>query len=101
MKRLAPSPRFIADKRNLDTDTLRALLVGRMHVIRRFSLDVLKPVTRSARSGGRWTVARRRGALPDQLQDWCQQAEATDIHALERFSQQLRGLALADAATTR
>mgnify|MGYP006271914989 CR=1 FL=1 len=154
VKRLAPSPRFIADKRNIDMDTLRALLVGRMHVIRRFSLDVLKPVTRSARSSGAldgstsprraaamlaraWSQldesgrrnlelllaqsrelavvyqfrerlrqiwerqAATQSALLDQLQDWCQQAEATGIHALERFSQQLRGLVLADAATTR
>ncbi|WP_373509519.1 transposase, partial [Thiocapsa sp.] len=33
-------------------------------------------------------------ALLNALQDWCQQAEATGIQALERFSQNLRGFAL-------
>ncbi|UHD18540.1 DesA family fatty acid desaturase [Thiocapsa bogorovii] len=33
-------------------------------------------------------------ALLHALQDWCQQAEATGIHALERFSKNLRGFAL-------
>jgi stearoyl-CoA desaturase (delta-9 desaturase) len=33
-------------------------------------------------------------ALLNALQDWCQQAEATGIQALEQFSQNLRGFAL-------
>ncbi|RKT44395.1 DesA family fatty acid desaturase [Thiocapsa rosea] len=33
-------------------------------------------------------------ALLNALQEWCQQAEATGIHALERFSKNLRGFAL-------
>ena len=33
-------------------------------------------------------------ALLNALQDWCQQAEATGIQALERFSKNLRGFAL-------
>jgi stearoyl-CoA desaturase (delta-9 desaturase) len=33
-------------------------------------------------------------ALLHALQDWCQQAEATGIYALERFSKNLRGFAL-------
>lgn len=33
-------------------------------------------------------------ALLHALQDWCQQAEATGIHTLERFSKNLRGFAL-------
>lgn len=153
VKRLAPAPRFIEGKRTVDLDTLSALLVGRMHVIRRFSLDVLKPVTRealcvkgrpcrvSARRATRvlahtWSQLDETGrrnleqllaqsrelrvvyqfrerlrdiwernapsqeALLQQLQDWCHQAEATGIHALERFSRQLRGLALVGAPAT-
>jgi stearoyl-CoA desaturase (delta-9 desaturase) len=34
-------------------------------------------------------------ALLKSLQDWCQQAEATGIHALETFSRRLRGYTLA------
>jgi stearoyl-CoA desaturase (delta-9 desaturase) len=150
VKRLAPAPRFIEGKCTVDLDTLSALLVGRMHVIRRFSLDVLKPVTRealcaeglpcrlSARRATRmlahaWSQLDETGrrnleqllaqsrelrvvyqfrerlrliwernapsqeVLLQQLQDWCHQAEATGIHALERFSRQLRGLALVGA----
>jgi stearoyl-CoA desaturase (delta-9 desaturase) len=150
VKRLAPSPRFIEGKRTIDLDTLRAVLVARMHVVRRFSLDVLKPVTREAlaseqpqcgispRRAARmlartWSQLDESGrrnleqllaqsrelavvyqfrerlqqiwernaptqeALLAQLQDWCHQAEATGIQALERFSRQLRGLALSGA----
>jgi stearoyl-CoA desaturase (delta-9 desaturase) len=150
VKRLAPAPRFVEGKQTVDLDTVRALLVGRMHVIRRFSLDVLKPVTRdvlcadgrrcrtSARRASRmlartWSQLDESGrrnleqllsqsrelrvvyqfreqlrqiwernapsqeALLQQLQDWCHQAEATGIQALERFSRQLRGMDLAAA----
>ncbi|WP_295540908.1 fatty acid desaturase [uncultured Thiohalocapsa sp.] len=149
VKRVAPAPRFIEGKCTIDLDTLRALLVGRMHVVRRFSLDVLRPVTREALSSDAqdacgisprraarmlartWSQldesSRRRleqllaqsrelavvyqfnerlhqiwernapsqEALLQQLQNWCHQAETTGIHALERFSRQLRGFALA------
>ena len=154
VKRLAPSPRFIEGKRHVDLDTLSAFLAGRMHVIRRFSLDVLKPLTREAlqaqpgaeraavglsprratrllaRAWSQLDETGRRNleqllaqsrelavvyqfrerlqqiwernapsqeALLQQLQDWCHQAEATGIQALERFSRQLRGLALVGA----
>jgi stearoyl-CoA desaturase (delta-9 desaturase) len=52
VKRVAPSPRFIEGKRAIDLDTLTALLVGRMHVIRRFSTDVLRPMTKAALERG-------------------------------------------------
>jgi stearoyl-CoA desaturase (delta-9 desaturase) len=147
VKRLAPLPRFIEGKHHVDLETLRALLVGRMHVIRCFSLDVLKPVTREALRDGEhpdrrsvrrasrmlaraWSQLDESGRrnlehllaqsrelavvyqfrerlrqiwernapsqeeLLRQLQDWCHQAEATGIQALEQFSRQLRGLAL-------
>jgi stearoyl-CoA desaturase (delta-9 desaturase) len=37
-------------------------------------------------------------ALLKSLQDWCQQAEATGIHALETFSRKLRGFSLQSIA---
>lgn len=52
VKRVAPTPRFIEDKHSIDLDTLRALLVGRMHVIRSFSVDVLRPMAREALARG-------------------------------------------------
>jgi len=36
-------------------------------------------------------------ALLNALQDWCQRAEQTGIHALEGFSRNLRGLSLVNA----
>ena len=153
VKRVAPAPQFIEGKRNVDLDTLTALLVARMHVIRRFSLDVLKPVAHEvlcadrrrcrmstrraarmlARTWGQLDETGRRNleyllaqsrelrvvyqfreqlrqiwernapsqeVLLRQLQDWCHQAEATGIQALEGFSRQLRGMALVGAPAT-
>lgn len=48
VKRVAPTPRFIEGKRNIDLDTVKALVAGRMHVVRSFSLEVLRPVTKEA-----------------------------------------------------
>lgn len=147
VKKLAPQPRIIAGKHSVDLETLKAVVVGRMHVIRRFSSEVLHPVTRQelcrnerhcrrvARRAAR-LLARESSRLDEQaqlrleqilaksqqlrvvyqfreqlrqiwerkapsqeellerLQDWCQQAESTGIQALERFSRNLRGLAL-------
>jgi stearoyl-CoA desaturase (delta-9 desaturase) len=150
VKKLAPQPRFIEGKSSVDLDTLKALLVGRMHVIRSFSIEVLRPVTRQelCRSERHCRLVARRAArllgkeshrldeqarlrleqilaqshqlrvvyqfrqrlrdiwerkAPSQeallhlLQEWCQQAESTGIQALENFSRNLRGLALAPA----
>lgn len=47
VKKLAPRPAVIAGKLSIDLDTLRAVVVGRMHVIRQFSRDVLAPVARA------------------------------------------------------
>ena len=147
VKKLAPQPRFIEGKASVDLETLKAVIIGRMHVIRRFSREVLHPVTREElchserhcrRMARRATrlLARESSRLDDSgrqrleqileqsqqlrvvyqfreqlrqiwerkapsqedllklLQDWCQQAEATGIHALERFSRNLRGLVL-------
>jgi len=151
IKNLAPRAEVIEGKRSVDLETLKAVVVGRMHVIRRFSTEVLRPVTREelcrserhcrllarrvtrllARESTRLDESARQRLqqildqshqlrvvyqfreqlrqiwernAPSQedllklLQDWCQQAETTGIHALERFSQNLRGLALVPAA---
>jgi stearoyl-CoA desaturase (delta-9 desaturase) len=150
VKKLAPQPRIIEGKGTVDLETLKAVVVGRMHVIRRFSKEVLQPVTRDelcrserhcrlmARRATR-LLARESSRLDDEgrarleqilnqsqqlrvvyqfrerlrqiwerrapsqedllklLQDWCHQAEATGIRALESFSRNLRQLALAPA----
>lgn len=148
VKKLPPQATVLEDKQVIDMDTLKALLIARMHVIRRYSQDVLKPVTRAelcrtephcrrmARRARKLLVRERlddaarrnleqilarsqqlqvvyqfreqlrqiwernapsQEALLKSLQDWCQQAEATGIQALERFSRNLRGLSLVTA----
>jgi stearoyl-CoA desaturase (delta-9 desaturase) len=150
VKKLAPKPHIIEGKANVDLETLKAVVVGRMHVIRQFSKEVLQPVTREelcrserhcrflARRATR-LLARESSRLDDEgrarleqilsqsqqlrivyqfrerlrqiwerkapsqedllklLQDWCHQAEATGIRALESFSRNLRQLALVPA----
>jgi stearoyl-CoA desaturase (delta-9 desaturase) len=150
VRRIAPEPRVIPDKQQVDLDTLRAVIVGRMHVFARYTREVLTPVSRVelcrserhcrrlfrrtkrllARDASRLDAAARsrleqllaqsqslatvyqyrerlrelwerttpsQDALLKSLQDWCQQAEATGIQALERFARNLRGYSLAGA----
>ena len=153
IKKLAPQPRFIDGKQSIDLDTVKALAIARMHIIRRFSNEVLHPLTRQelcrterhcrlmARRVTR-LLARESSRLDDQarmrlehilnqsqqlrvvyqfrerlrqiwerkaptqedllklLQEWCQQAENTGIQVLERFSLDLRGLALVPTPAT-
>ncbi len=147
IKKVAPQPEVVPGKRQVDMDTLRAVIVSRMHVFARYSREVLAPVSRTelCRDLGhcRRTVRRARRLLetetgrldaaargrleqilaqsqtlatvyqfrerlqqiwerstPSQeqllksLQDWCHQAEATGIQALERFAENLKGLSL-------
>jgi stearoyl-CoA desaturase (delta-9 desaturase) len=47
VKKLPPQATVVEGKHVIDMDTLKALLVARMHVIRRFSKEVLQPVTRA------------------------------------------------------
>jgi stearoyl-CoA desaturase (delta-9 desaturase) len=47
VKKVAPKPRVIAGKEVVDMDTLRAVVVSRMHVLARYAQDVLMPVSSS------------------------------------------------------
>jgi stearoyl-CoA desaturase (Delta-9 desaturase) len=147
VKKVAPEPRVIEGKCSVDMETLRAVIVGRMHVFARYAQEVLTPVTRAeicrseqhcrrlfrhtrrlllaegsrldgaarrrleqvlAQSQRLRTVYQFREALRDlwersapsqeallkALQEWCQQAEATGIQALENFARRLRGYTL-------
>jgi stearoyl-CoA desaturase (delta-9 desaturase) len=151
VKKVAPEPRIIPGKAVVDMDTLRAVIVARMHVFARYAQEVLVPVSRAelCRSQGHCRRMARRArqllvlegaridagararleqllaqsqqlatvyqyrerlreiwertapsqeALLKSLQDWCQQAEATGIHALETFSRKLRGFSLQSIA---
>ena len=152
VKKVAPSPQIVAGKQVVDMDTLRAVVVGRMHVLASYAREVLVPVTRSElceseahcrklyrqarkllleressldetarerlqrileQSQTLRTVYQYRQRLRDvwertatsqesllqSLQEWCRQAEASGISALQEFAQSLRGLTLAEPAT--
>ncbi|MGE5153486.1 MAG: fatty acid desaturase [Bdellovibrio bacteriovorus] len=147
VKKIAPELLVVPGKPLVDMDTLRAVVVSRMHVFARYTQEVLAPVTRAelcrdagqcrrlvrrsarllAREGKRLDgVARQRleqilsqsqnlatvyqfrerlqgiweqstasqEALLRSLQEWCQQAEATGIQALQRFARNLKGFSL-------
>jgi len=150
VKKIAPKPCIVEGKGNIDMDTVRAVVTGRMHIAARYAREVLTPVTRAelcrsehhcrrlfkrtqrllVMEGARLderakqrleqvlaqnqtleTVYRFRERLRDlweqtapsqeallnSLQDWCQQAEATGIQALQTFSRKLRRYTLAPA----
>ena len=147
VKKVAPELWVVPGKPLVDMDTLRAVVVSRMHVFARYTQEVLTPVSRAelcrdavhcgrlvrrsarllAREGKRLDEAARQRveqilaqsqtlatvyqfrerlqaiwehstptqeALLRSLQDWCQQAEATGIQALERFARNLKGFSL-------
>ena len=47
VKKVAPELTVLKDKKLVDMDTLRAVVVSRMHVFARYTQEVLAPVTRS------------------------------------------------------
>ncbi len=149
VRRTVPQPTIDEFNDRVDLETVRAVIVNRMHVLRDYSRMVTVPVLRaeirsatSERAARMWRRARRAltrrpelldeqqrerlqqiladnatmrtvheyrerlhklwsGAtvsndrLLNQLRDWCNQAEATGIRALEEFSRRLRGYTLA------
>ena len=154
VKKIAPELQTVEGKRLVDLETLRAVVVSRMHVFARYTQEVLAPVTRAelcsnvrqcrrevrraqrilAREGHRLDAAARvqldsmlsqsqtlatvyqfRERLqgiwelntPSQddllraLQEWCRQAEATGIAALQRFAENLKGFSLQAAPVGR
>lgn len=148
--RVAPEPVISAAGGQVDMDTVQAVIVNRMHVLRHYSHDVIKPAVETekqiAGTAGRGLFARARRLLTrdemlldarsrarlqetlarsqtlrtvydfrqrlkalwenrtmsndtllKQFKDWCVQAEATGIIALQRFAVSLQGYALQPA----
>ena len=148
VKKLAPRTVVLA-KEQVDLETVRAVVLGRLQVMADYARRVVWPVLRQEsrpRLAGRFGLrqarrllvrdpglldARSRGALEQllaccqslrtvyqfrqqlqavwerqvasheqlrtALQDWCVQAEATGIQALEQFARRLRGYGLQPA----
>ncbi|NNF16350.1 MAG: acyl-CoA desaturase [Gammaproteobacteria bacterium] len=143
IRRVAPTPAF-EDKPKVDVETVSAIVLNRMHVLRTYARAVTLPVLQAekarqsaANAGDMWRRAKRilvrrpellsrrhrerleqllanneklktvhelreklRGLwtgatvsndkLIQQLKDWCKEAEATGIRALQEFSQHLK-----------
>ncbi len=147
VKKLAPKPVLLASKDRIDMDTVRAVVLNRLHVMADYARTVMLPVLRQEkeRSAGkdrfslrqaRRLLVRDRGLMDEQargrlelllarcknirtvyqyrqrlqdiwgrqvashehllqaLQEWCAQAEATGIQALQQFARQLRSYGL-------
>ncbi len=153
IRRVAPTP-VLEEKDSIDIETVRAVVINRMHVLREYAKSVTLPVlaAEKQRAGAErvkhmWSKARRvltrrpelldkthrerleallannarlktvheyrerlreiwSGAtvsndkLIQQLKEWCQQAEATGIQALQDFSDRLKNYTLAPATAS-
>ncbi len=144
VKKVAPRPLVAEPADNVDIETLRAVIVNRMHVLRDYTRNVTLPVFRREKDDDPlWRRARRllvrQPALLDeparrrlqallarnarlqtvyqfrerlrelwsgaanmsndkllaQLRDWCAEAEASGIKALQDFARKLRGYTIA------
>jgi len=142
VRRVAPKPTMAATPRHVDVETLQAVLVNRMHVLRDYTRNVTLPVWKTERAANqannllqsaKTLLVRRRDRLDaaasgslstllndnqalrtvyefrehlealwgqanvsnerlvSQLKEWCAQAEASGIKALEEFATTLRG----------
>lgn len=146
VKKVAPKPVFFPNKDKPDVETVRAVVVGRFHLMADYARHVMLPVLREEthkadnscrrllKQGRRALIreesrmddkARRRLAnalesceslntvyqfrlrlqalwsrtqatdkLLNSLQEWCAQAEASGIRALQDFARDLRGYGL-------
>ena len=104
IRRVAPQPHFAGKPRNVDLDTVRAVLQNRMHVLRDYSRNVVRPVLEleaSARNVGHEQLRRARTLLTrrQQLLDSEAQARLSNLLADNRnlrtvheYRQQLQGL---------
>ncbi|MEM9173516.1 MAG: transposase, partial [Pseudomonadota bacterium] len=149
VNKVAPQPERQRSQQDVSLDTLRAIIVNRMHVLRDYTREVTLPTLRferqKERTGGLLKRARgvlvRRPTLLDskrrarleeildnsaalrtvhefrdrlealwksgaaisnerlleQLREWCNEAEASGIRALQEFADRVRGYAMSPA----
>ncbi|MBD3618491.1 MAG: transposase [Chromatiales bacterium] len=150
VKKVAPQPVHDAEKAHIDLETVRAIVVARLHVLSHYARHVIVPVLREelARADASYHRALKKTRrllvrdesritpkaqqhieqtlektstlrvvyeyrqrlqdvwnrsyssqekLTQALQEWCQQAEATGVRALQDFVRHLRGFSLAPA----
>lgn len=101
IKKLPPEATVIEGKRTVDMETLKALLVARMLVIRRYTNEVLRPVTRaelcnSARRCRRLERRARKLLVRERLDEPSRQrleeilANSQQLKVVYQFREQLR-----------
>jgi len=105
VKRIAPTPRFLAPRPVADLQALQAVLIHRYDVLAVYD-RAMKRIGIEERSALQTMAAMRRelaalwerstasrAQLVGRLQDWCRSAEASGIRPLAEFSQRLRSYA--------
>ncbi|MEL6302662.1 MAG: fatty acid desaturase [Pseudomonadota bacterium] len=144
VNKVAPTPQRLKDQDEISLETLRAIVVNRMHVLRDYTREVTLPTLKFEREQGANLVSRAKrllvrqpsllnerarqrldtmlensatlrtvhefrerlqtlwksGAaisneqLLEQLRQWCAEAEASGIRALQEFADRVRGYAM-------
>lgn len=147
VRRVAPTPVLDAERRHVDLDAVKAIIVNRLHVLRDYTGHVMLPVLRNemhavggaVKRGTRKLLVREHSLLDEKarrhlsellnrnhtlqtvyefrlrlqklwesstasnerlvqnVKDWCAQAEATGIEALQNFAARLRTYSLQPA----
>jgi len=105
VKKLAPEPELVPGKSCVDLETLKAVVVGRMHVIRRYSVEVLHPLAREelcrqdrhcrlmARRVSR-LLARESSRLDEPSRRWLESilSNSPQLRVVYQFREELRGI---------
>ena len=105
VKRIAPTPRFVAPRQVADLPMLQAIIIHRHAVLASYARS-MKRVGAGERAALQTMAAMRgelavlwersmasRDQLLEKLQDWCRRAEASGIRPLVEFSHRLRSYA--------
>jgi stearoyl-CoA desaturase (delta-9 desaturase) len=103
VRRVAPEPCLAERPRQVDVQTVSAVLQNRMHVLRNYTRTVTLPVLRNGNAALRTVLEYRQqlislweqahvsnDRLVAQLREWCAQAEASGIRSLQEFAASLR-----------
>jgi stearoyl-CoA desaturase (delta-9 desaturase) len=87
IKKLAPRPMLSPEKKSVDMETLTAVIIGRMHVVARYTKEVLKPVARQELCRTERLCRRKARAVSQLL---AREANRLDNGAKLRLEQILR-----------
>ncbi|NBC48646.1 MAG: acyl-CoA desaturase [Gammaproteobacteria bacterium] len=91
VKKLPPRATVVEGKQHVDMDTLKAVLVARMLVIRRYSNEVLRPVTRAELCQGRLKCRRiARQARKLLVRERLDELSRSNLEQMLSRSQQLK-----------